>query len=43
LSGSKVIAISPKAFSQNQQTLPLHSSGTGGPFRQPKLFLKSGT
>ncbi len=40
LSGWKLIALFPKAFSQNKQTLPLHSSGTGGPFRKPKLFLK---
>ncbi len=40
LSGWKDIALFPKAFSQNKQTLPLHSSGTGGPFRKPKPFLK---
>jgi hypothetical protein len=36
----KVIALFPKAFSQNKQTLPVHSSGTGGPFGNPTPFLK---
>jgi hypothetical protein len=36
----KSLALFPKAFSKNKQTLPLHSSGTGGPFGKPKPFLK---